>query len=270
MKYYLNNPLANNGIKPEMQAAELLDATKIDYKSFFAGLAPEDEVVLIGGDGTINHLINAVDCDTLENKVYLFGNGSGNDFLNDIGEKPGKEILLNPYLKNLPKARVNGKEWKYINNMSFGIDGYCCEAADKIRAKTPHKKINYTTIAIKGLLFYFKPRHATIEVDGVTREFDNVWLAPAMKGRYCGGGMMLAPGQDRFSGELTVIVYSCRSKLKSLMHFPKIFEGKHVELTDMTTVITGKKVHVKFSRPCAAQIDGETVLNVTEYQAEQG
>ena len=38
----------------------------------------------------------------------------------------------------------------------------------------------------------------------------------------------------------------------------------------MTTVITGKKVHVKFSRPCAAQIDGETVLNVTEYQAEQG
>ena len=119
MKYYLNNPLANNGIKPEMQAAELLDATKIDYKSFFAGLAPEDEVVLIGGDGTINHLINAVDCDTLENKVYLFGNGSGNDFLNDIGEKPGKEILLNPYLKNLPKARVNGKEWKYINNMSW-------------------------------------------------------------------------------------------------------------------------------------------------------
>ena len=89
-----------------------------------------------------------------------------------------------------------------------------------------------------------------------------------MKGRNCGGGMMLAPGQDRFSDELTVMVYACRSKLKSLMNFPKIFEGKHVELTDMTTIITGKKVHVKFSRPCAAQIDGETVLNVSEYEAE--
>ena len=107
MKYYLYNPLANNGIRLDVPGAELLDATKTDYPSFFADLAAEDEVVLIGGDGTINHLINAVDCEKLKNKVYLLGNGSGNDFLNDIGEKPGKEILLNPYLKNLP---TNGRE----------------------------------------------------------------------------------------------------------------------------------------------------------------
>ena len=39
-------------------------------------------------------------------------------------------------------------------------------------------------------------------------------------------------------------------------------------MTDRVTVITGNKVHVRFSRPCAAQIDGETVLNVMEYEAE--
>jgi diacylglycerol kinase family enzyme len=49
------------------------------------------------------------------------------------------------------------------------------------------------------------------------------------------------------------------------MTFPSIFEGKHVEKTDMVKIMEGKKVHVKFSRPCAAQIDGDTVLNVTEY-----
>ena len=54
-----------------------------------------------------------------------------------------------------------------------------------------------------------------------------------------------------------------------LISFPSIFEGKHIEKAGLTTVMTGKKVHVKFSRPCAAQIDGETVLNVTEYRAEQ-
>ncbi len=275
MKYYLYNPLANNGILPGVSLEELkktgaqpIDATKIDYAEFFGKLEPEDEVVMVGGDGTINHLINHVDCENLKNNVYLLGNGSGNDFLNDIGEKPGREILLNKYLKNLPTVRVNGLERKYINNMGFGIDGYCCEVADEIKAKTPGKKINYTAIAIKGLLFFFKPCHAVVEVDGVKREFDNVWLAPAMKGRYYGGGMMIAPGQDRFSDKLTVVVYACRSKLKTLINFPKIFEGKHVELTDMTTVITGNKVHVRFSRPCAAQIDGDTVLNVSEYEAE--
>ena len=268
MKYYLYNPHANNGIGMEVPGAELIDASKIDYPEFFAGLNEDDEVVLIGGDGTINYLINHVDTENIRNNIYILGNGTGNDFLNDINEKPGKEILLNPYLTNLPRAWVNDKEYKYINNMSFGIDGYCCEEADRIKAKKPNKKINYTSIAIKGLMFAFKPRHAWIEVDGTEYEFDNVWLAPAMKGRYCGGGMMLAPGQDRMKDYLTVIVYMSKSKIKSLKNFPLIFEGKHVELTDMVRVITGNKIHVRFSEPCAAQIDGETVLNVTEYRAE--
>ena len=269
MKYYLNNGLANNGINSVLPEVDLINAIKLDYAEFFAGLKEEDEVVLIGGDGTINFLINAIDTDNIKNNIYLYGNGTGNDFLNDIGEPPGKEILINKYLKNLPVATVKGKEFKFINNMSFGIDGYCCEEADRIKLKKPNKKINYTAIAIKGLLYAFKPCHAWIEVDGKEYEFDNVWLAPAMKGRYCGGGMMLAPGQDRFSGRLTVIVYMSPSKLRSLKNFPMIFEGKHVALTDMVKVIEGKKVHVRFSRPCAVQIDGETVLDVLEYRAEQ-
>ena len=231
MKYYLYNPLANNGIKPDLPGVDLIDASKIDYPEFFGSLKEEDEVVMVGGDGTINYLINHVDCEKIKNNIYILGAGTGNDFLNDINEVAGKEILLNPYIVNLPVATVKGKEYKYINNMSFGIDGYCCEEADRI--------------------------------------FDNVWLAPAMKGRYCGGGMNLAPGQDRLGDHLTVIVYMSPSKIKSLKNFPLIFEGKHVALTDMVKVIEGKKVHVRFSRPCAVQIDGETILNVTEYWAEQ-
>lgn len=272
MKYYLNNPLANNGIRDfdiDLAGAELIDASKTDYPEFFAGLKDEDEVVLIGGDGTINYLINHVDTDNVKNNIYLLGNGTGNDFLNDIGEKPGREILINKYLKNLPVATVKGKDYKFINNMSFGIDGYCCEEADRIKANNPNKKINYTAIAIKGLLFAFKPRTAWIEVDGRAYKYDNVWLAPSMKGRYCGGGMMLAPDQDRFSGKLNVIVYTCPSKLRSLIKFPLIFEGKHVALTEMVKVIEGNKIHVKFSEPSAVQIDGETILDVTEYWAEQ-
>ncbi|MBQ9911272.1 MAG: diacylglycerol kinase family protein [Lachnospiraceae bacterium] len=269
MKYYLYNPNANNGIRIDVPGAKLTDATKLDYPSFFGNLGEEDEVVLIGGDGTVNYLVNHVDCEVLKNNVYLLSNGTGNDFLHDIEKPEGQEILLNPYLKGLPTVRVNGLEQKFVNNMGFGIDGYCCEVADRIKAKEPNKKINYTGIAIKGLLFHFRPCHATVEVDGVKHEFDDVWIAPSMKGRFYGGGMKMAPGQDRFSGLLSVVVYRSKSKLKALINFPSIFEGKHVLKSDMVTVITGKKVHVKFSRPCAAQIDGETVLNVTEYDAEQ-
>ena len=37
------------------------------------------------------------------------------------------------------------------------MDGYCCEEGDKHRAVSD-KPVNYTTIAIKGLLYKFKRR----------------------------------------------------------------------------------------------------------------
>ena len=269
MKYYLVNKLSNNGIKRELpEGCKEIDATAIDYPGFFNSLKPEDEVVLVGGDGTLNHLVNYVDCEKIKNNIYLLGNGTGNDFLNDINETIDNEILINKYLVNLPVVHVKGRDVKYLNNMSFGLDGYCCEEADRIKAKTPNKKINYTTIAIKGLLFKFKPKHAWVNVDGKEYEFDNVWLAPSMHGRYVGGGMIMAPNQDRFSDELSLVIYSSKSKIKSLILFPSIFKGEHVKNTKVVTILTGKKIHVKFDAPCAVQIDGDTVLDVTEYTAE--
>jgi diacylglycerol kinase family enzyme len=53
------------------------------------------------------------------------------------------------------------------------------------------------------------------------------------------------------------------------MAFPSIFKGEHVAKTDIVQMFTGNEISVRFSRPCAAQIDGETVLNVTEYTAVQ-
>ena len=212
------NRLANNGIKPTISDdIKTIDCVNKDYEKFFAELNPEDEVVFIGGDGTLNHLVNALDCSKIKNNVYLLPNGTGNDFMNDIGGTVGNEILINKYLVDLPVVHVKNRDVKFLNNMSFGLDGYCCEMADIIKEKKPNKKINYTLIAIKGLLFDFTPRHAWIEVDGKTYEYDNVWLAPSMNGRYVGGGMMMAPDQDREDNALSLVVYACKSKLKSLI-----------------------------------------------------
>ncbi|MBR5419706.1 MAG: diacylglycerol kinase family protein [Lachnospiraceae bacterium] len=267
MKHYLYNSLANNGIRPQMPTGvELIDAVGMDYVEYIKGLDPEDEIVLVGGDGTLNYFINAVRGTEYKNEVYFYGCGTGNDFLRDIGKEPGKEVPVSAYLKNLPTVYVNGMERLFINNMGFGIDGYCCEVADRIKAVSPQKKIDYTGIAIKGLLIHFKPAHVVVTVDGETHEYDNAWLAPTMKGRFYGGGMMMAPDQDRNSDTLSVVVYQGRSRLKSLIAFPSVFKGEHVKKKGLVYVFRGNEISVSFSHPCAAQIDGETVLNVTEYR----
>lgn len=245
---------------------EYYDLTKIDYPEFFATVKEGEGVIIAGGDGTLNRYINATDGKEITAPVYYYAAGNGNDFWTDIGRKTGdKPVELAPYIEDLPTVEVNGGKYKFINGVGYGIDGYCCEVGDKLKAAD--KKVNYAGIAIKGLLFHFKPSNAEVIVDGVTYNFKKVWIAPTMNGRMYGGGMIPTPAQDRLNGERTVslCVFHGSGKLKTLMIFPSLFKGEHVKKTKHVKIISGKKITVRFDKPCALQIDGETVLNVTEY-----
>ena len=137
---------------------------------------------------------------------------------------------------------------------------------DKLRAEGKHN-INYAGIAIKGLLFHFKTKNATVIADGKEFKFNKVWLAPTMLGRYYGGGMIPTPNQKRLNKnkQVSCMVLYGSGKLKTLMVFPGIFKGEHIKHTEMVKILSGKEITVKFDEPCALQIDGETILNVTEY-----
>ena len=280
MKYYvLYNPLAGNGTAedsinhlPHDPSADIVkcDVTKIDcYSDFFSKLDTEDVIILCGGDGTLNRFINGTDGLTLPSDVLYFPAGSGNDFLTDV-EKTKEEspFSIKEYIKDLPTVTIKDKTYRFINNVGFGIDGYCCEVGDKKKAEST-KKVDYTSIAINGLLFHYEPTNATVIVDGVEHHFKKVWLAPTMKGRFYGGGMMACPEQDRNNpdGELSVLLFHGSGRIKTLVIFPSIFKGKHVKSKKVVTILTGKNITVKFDGPRAVQIDGETILGVTEYTA---
>ena len=164
-------------------------------------------------------------------------------------------------------VEVDGNTYRFVNGVGYGIDGYCCEEGDRLKAKSD-KPVNYTAIAIKGLLFFFHPTNARVTVDGVTHEYKKVWIAPTMNGRYYGGGMMAAPDQDRLNknGTVSLMVWHGSGKLSTLMAFPGIFKGEHVNNKKMIDIHTGHEISVEFDRPTALQIDGETVLGVTSYK----
>ena len=281
MKYtVLFNPNAGNGTGAA-EAEKLRDILKGDeltftditslngYAEFLAGLSDDERLVLAGGDGTLNRFINDTDGLDVGRDVYYFAAGSGNDFAHDLGKaKDDAPFVITEYLKDLPTVTVKGKAYKFLNGVGYGIDGYCCEVGDKQR-ETSDKPVNYTAIAIKGLLFHFKPCNAKTTVDGVEHTYNKVWLAPTMNGRFYGGGMMPTPDQDRLGKEKTVscMVFYGSGKLKSLAVFPSIFKGEHVKHKEMIEILTGHDIKVEFDQPTALQIDGETILGVTEYEA---
>ena len=269
MRYYIYNRLAASK-KPKIESnAKLVGAIGLDYKKFFSELNQNDEVVIIGGDMSINHFIRKIQGYKVTNNVYVRAFGYGSDFVNDVERKLTDEVLLNPYIENLPMTTIKKHHRPFINGVGFGLDGYCCATADYIKAKSPAASVNYTGIALKGLLYKFKPVHATVEIDDQKYEFDNVWLASTMKGRYFGGGMKIAPDQSRNNDDhLTVIVYTAKSRLKALLSFPDVFKGTHTKNKELVKIYTGKKVHMKFSRIGDAEVDGDTVSKVDEYWAQ--
>ncbi len=278
MTYHvLFNPHAGNGTGEaaarglRMPEAELVfhDMTKIDsYADFFARLPEQDGVILAGGDGTLNRFINDTQGLSIAQELLYYGVGSGNDFLHDLGkEKGAAPFPVGKYLQGLPTVTVKGKTYRFLNGVGYGIDGYCCEVGDKQRL-TSEKPVNYAAIAIKGLLFHFKPRNAKVTVDGKVHHFRKVWLAPTMNGRFYGGGMMVTPAQQRCGdGTVSTCIMFGSGKLKTLMVFPSIFKGEHVKHTEMCQVLTGREITVEFDQPTALQIDGETILGVTQYTA---
>lgn len=277
--YVFYNPIAGNGknnnyierlkeyVKDELVPSDMTKS--VTYETTLFQLEKDDYIILCGGDGTLNHFINITDGMEINNEILYFPTGNGNDFAHDLGKGYCDEPFpITNYLQDLPLVEVNGRKHRFLNGIGYGIDGYCCEVGDEIK-RTSDKPVNYTSIAIKGLLFHYKPTDAKITVDGVTHTYKKVWLAPTMNGKYYGGGMIPTPGQDRLNPDktLSLMVFHGTGKLKTLMIFPSIFKGTHIEHREAVDILTGRDILVEFSRPASLQIDGETILGVTSYKA---
>lgn len=281
MNYVLYNPLAQAGNgKNNFEAAKdeftkalggeftTVDLVEYDPDEFFKKIDKKDKILIVGGDGTLNVFANNIKAYGVECEMYYYKGGNGNDFLEDIKESDDQKLVyLNPYLKRLPRITVNGMTRYYINGIGYGIDGMVCEVADKLKAQGK-KNINYASLSIKLLLHGYKCPNAIAVVDGAEYRFNKVWLCSAMNGRFYGGGMKIAPGQDRLGESLSLSVIYNAGKLRTLMIFPKIFKGEHVRNQKMSKIITGRKITVTFTHPMALQIDGEVVSNVTTYTVE--
>lgn len=283
MIHILYNPKSNcgkdfdtvlNNVKQYYDGKEVVSENILevdDLKAYFNTLDSSDEVVLVGGDGTLNVLCNKLRGVAIKNNIYLFGAGTGNDFLRDVDSADGSEakaVLINEYIDNLPVVTVNGKEYLFINNVGYGIDGKVCTAGEELREQGK-KEINYTTLAIKLLLTKYKSNGATVTVDGQKFSFKKVWLAPIMNGLYYGGGMMPCPQQDRKSDDISCCVVHSTNALQTLIIFPSLFKGEHIKHKKKVAIMSGKQIKVEFDAPQDVQIDGEVIRDITEISAQK-
>lgn len=94
----------------------------------------EDKVILTGGDGTLNHFVNEIGNLDIKCEIDYCPSGSGNDFYTDVANfEDSRAVRINEFIKDLPILTVKGKDYRFINGVGFGIDGYCCEKVMKFK-----------------------------------------------------------------------------------------------------------------------------------------
>ncbi len=282
MVYILYNPLANNGKGTEGldgviaaagqrrpgQTPVLADVTKQDAAALLMGLSPEDEAIVCGGDGTLHYLINALDGRVPAAPVYVWRMGTGNDFLRDVLEGSQEQLVLfNKYIGNLPTVKTVHGTQRFLNNVSFGLDGQVCELGEQEKARLG-RPVNYIALALRLVFRDYHVANATVTVDGQSKTYDRVWVASVFNGRYVGGGQKLAPRQDRTGQELCCVVLFGLGRFRALLKLPKVLSGSH-EHMPQCDVRFGREISVRFDRPGAINLDGEPLERVTTYSAKK-
>ncbi len=93
MIYVLNNKKSGNSTPAtikflaslEKKENKVIDVAAIsNIKEFLDSLFPDDTVYILGGDGTLNHLINKLNGEVPAVSLYYVPAGSGNDFFSDV------------------------------------------------------------------------------------------------------------------------------------------------------------------------------------------
>lgn len=222
-------------------------------------------VYAIGGDGTLNEVLNGMAGTT--SILGVIPGGSGNDFIRSIGTKGGKEDILRRTVygktQEIDLARVMNRY--FINIASAGIDaeiGYNAAIFKKIPFLPGH--LSYL-LSIFITVFRYKSKKMRIIMDDREINTETLLIA-AGNGRFYGGGMMITPGAELSDGQFDICHVTKMSKAKILLLFPRVIKGKHENIKEVS-FNRCNKLSIYMEEDTVLNIDGElTKVKKAEFE----
>jgi diacylglycerol kinase (ATP) len=223
-------------------------------------------VVAVGGDGTINEVVNGIiDKDgKSEATLGIICTGTGRDCIRSLNIPAdfsnACKVLANRNCINIDLGHVeyisNGRRDQryYINTAGLG---FAASVAERTRR---FKRLGGTIpflIAFSTVFIAYKAKNTVFDIDGQIQQQRNLLIA-VNNGRYFGGGMKIAPDADPCDGLLDVVTIRDVNKLRLLYNFPRLYKGTHTT-HPMVNTYKAKLIDVKTSEKLLLQLDGEVV-----------
>lgn len=192
-------------------------------------------IFVIGGDGTVHYLIQALKSEKIDLPIAVISAGSGNDFSRALNlHNHPIEQIVDLVTSSEPQAidllEVNGHWIAQI--LSTGFDAQVNRRANSSRLL--RGKIKYTLSTLREILS-LKCFKYEVVIDSVQLRIEGILLGISNGGNY-GGGLQIVPSANQQDGMAELFFVKPISKLKLLFLFPKVFRGSHINHPDFVTI----------------------------------
>lgn len=216
-----------------------------------------DAVVAVGGDGTLNEVVNgAVGSDV---SVGLIPLGTGVDFSRTtlLPRDPvaALDVVLAGRVRRVDVGVVNGRY--FCNVAGTGFDATVADRVNRSSLKRGRGGVIPYVQAVFQTLFTYRNAPFKITVDDTVFEVTSLLMAVG-NGRYYGGGFKICPDAEIEDGSFDVCIVGDVGKLTTVVLLPRAFAGGHRNHPKVTFV-RGRRVTVEGPAELRIQADGELV-----------
>ncbi|MFW9924779.1 MAG: diacylglycerol/lipid kinase family protein [Candidatus Thorarchaeota archaeon] len=268
--FLIINPNANNG-KTGKQIDFILSKAKEVFGEFqyeltkkqgdgfrIANKAIKEKyttLVAIGGDGTLNEILNvAVKTDI---RIGMVAKGGSCDAHKTHGiprnlEK-SMQIISEGYSEKFPIGLAKGDTERYFMEMADGaFTGEVAEASH-YRMKWLYGDIRYILLAFQKA-YSFKPIPSKIIVDNEVREGNIVVFAVALSDVL--GGFEIVPKNHPKIGDFAVILGKDYRRMKLIYWLMRALNGGHLK-SEKIEILRGKNIVIESESPMFWEAEGE-------------
>lgn len=232
-------------------------------------LAGYECVVAVGGDGTINEVVNGFfDAGRPIRPTAALGvlpRGTGGDFRRTFEWDTDFELavrrLKTPETRPFDVGQCdfidlhgNPARRYFANVCSFGVSGMVDQEVART-SKALGGKLSFMVGSLKALARY-RDRKVRVAFDAGPSQELSVTTLSVCNGRYFGGGMKIAPQADVSDGLFDITIWSGFGLSDFVLKNSAIYSGRHVELPGTQTKQC-QRIHAESDEEVLIDCDGE-------------
>jgi|GEM_PF-2303013 len=238
-----------------------------------------DILAVIGGDGTLNKVVNGIA--GYDIPVLLFQAGTANDFAKTmkmpINPEKVLDLIEKGKIERVDLGKVNGRI--FINIFGIGFDAMVVHYAEKLKRKL-RLSSNYLLYLVSLLwVLFFKLKYygVTVQYTPEKKNYETmagkVTLVAVCNGTRCGGVLRLAPRANTKDGLLELCIVESIRPLRGLVFLYKAIRGTHLSLLEFQSDFRGDMPQASTviisstdSHNIPSQADGEPLPWHREYR----